>query len=229
MRRLVPVLAIVLSACVTGGTQYTPPLPRAEAGPYAFVVGAPVETTWTALMGYAAESFFVIDNLEKDSRFLNFSFSASDPTQYIDCGMFESSVTNARGPRSYSFKSASAFQRYEITANNRLYGVERTVGLTGKVNLLLVPVGADSTRIQVNARYVVTREATVAQAGKSGTRSSHDTFAFSTGESGSTSGASRMECHATLALEHQIANGIAAKLSPPLATADSANASPSPR
>ena len=47
------------------------------------------EETWTSVTDFVNNSFFKIENLEKDSGLLTLSFGSKEPENFIDCGDFE--------------------------------------------------------------------------------------------------------------------------------------------
>ena len=47
------------------------------------------DETWTSVTDFVNDSFFKIENLEKDSGLLTLSFGSKEPENFIDCGDFE--------------------------------------------------------------------------------------------------------------------------------------------
>ena len=47
------------------------------------------DETWTSITDFINDSFFKIENLEKDSGLLTLSFGSKEPENFIDCGDFE--------------------------------------------------------------------------------------------------------------------------------------------
>ena len=47
------------------------------------------EETWTSVIDFVDDSFFKIENLEKDSGLLTLSFGSKEAENFIDCGDFE--------------------------------------------------------------------------------------------------------------------------------------------
>ena len=45
--------------------------------------------TWTSVIDFIDDSFFKIQNLEKDSGLITLSFGSNEPENFIDCGDFE--------------------------------------------------------------------------------------------------------------------------------------------
>ena len=47
------------------------------------------DETWTSVLDFVNDSFFKIENLEKDSGLLTLSFGSKEAENFIDCGYFE--------------------------------------------------------------------------------------------------------------------------------------------
>ena len=47
------------------------------------------DETWNAIIDFVNNSFFSIENLEKDSGLLTLSFGSKEAENFIDCGDFE--------------------------------------------------------------------------------------------------------------------------------------------
>ena len=47
------------------------------------------DETWTSVIDFVNNSFFRIENLEKDSGLLTLSFGSKEAEKFIDCGDFE--------------------------------------------------------------------------------------------------------------------------------------------
>lgn len=206
--------ASLLAGCaaVTGGFRYAPPEPQVDQQ-HSRTFDAETDAVWRALIAHVGDTFFVIDNMEKDSYFLNLSFSAKDPAQYVDCGHVTSDVANARGPRTYSFPAASASEEYEVTNGGHLYFISRQTALSGKVNVLLTSVSPTQTQMKVTTRYMVRKTAVQRTPMDIDPPQNLDaTVSFSTGETGDEPTGMKMRCVATLALEKAILDGVTAQL-----------------
>lgn len=207
---LASAVVVLLTGCVAGNTAYTPPpapTPSTPSNIRAF--DTPIDRVWQALSSYASQNFFVVDNIEKDSYFMNLSFSAADPTEYIDCGRITSSVKNLRGERTYDFESAKASQQFEASEGGNLYGISRTVQLNGKINVFLTKLTDSTTSGRVNVRYVVTRQVQVRDVMGKEAPPTTITFSFSSGGRGS---GELMQCQPKNVLEASILDGISAAL-----------------
>src|SRR4029453_12877985 len=93
-------LLLFVPGCVTGGFNYTKPVQRTYDA-NSITVNLSKDELWKGLIPILGKQFFVINNLDKDSGFINLSYSG-DPERYVDCGVLTSTVSNARGERTYT-------------------------------------------------------------------------------------------------------------------------------
>lgn len=155
----------VLGACATQGTNtynYSPPTPVQVRNE--ITIGAPYGKVWDVLVRELAKSFYVINNIDKESRIVNVSFTSTQPNDFIDCG--RSSRTYVEGDKverfDYDVASRSSFkvaaQRQEHPAFTNYGTLVREPTLEGRSNIYVAPVEGDpsKTTVSVNTRYVLT-------------------------------------------------------------------------
>lgn len=111
---LVAVTAMLMAGCA-GKVAYIQPTETYKAK-NSVTLNKPKAEVWKQMMPAIGSSFFVINNLDKESGFINISYSGN-PEKYVDCGIIDSYVKNARGERTYRFPASSADKEYE-TMNN---------------------------------------------------------------------------------------------------------------
>jgi len=94
------------------------------------------DEVWTALIEYAASTFFAINNFEKESGLLTLRFGAGNPAEFIDCGYVESATTAYKG--------------------SLIGGLQQSgyADLDGSMNIFVKPISDKATQVKVNARYV---------------------------------------------------------------------------
>ncbi|WP_275289320.1 hypothetical protein [Halomonas elongata] len=181
------ILALVATTTLVGCAgriDYAPPSQPPASTDNMVTINKPKSEVWEESIPSIGKSYFVINNLDKDSGLINISFSG-DPEKYIDCGTVESYVMNARGERTYRFPAARANTRYEAMTNGMLLGFNRSMSLDGRINLIFEEIGPDSTRVTANTRYVVNRTNQVTRASDNLTHTSKDSISFSSGEKAS--------------------------------------------
>lgn len=156
-------MLIILSGCATGTSRidYTPPLPQTQEG-NEIIIDEPFDIVWDRFVGRLAASFFVINNIDKESRLLNISFSNDNPEHYVDCGKTSRQFSFQNLNRIYSYNVAedSSFQstgNWGVYQNlTAVYSVNRETEVEGRINIYVAPINEIKTKISVNVRYILT-------------------------------------------------------------------------
>jgi hypothetical protein len=185
--------------------KYTPPI-----GGYnvqnSITLNEPKDQIWSRLVPAVSQTFFVINNLDKESGLINISYSG-DPELFVDCGKIYSLIHNLAGKRVYQFPAATAYKEYEIWTTQPV-PVRRKMDLDGRINIVLEDIAPEQTRVSVHARYVVEKKVSILNTVSTGYsvqamwHDSSDSTAFNSGESGTLSGGTECRCNGEL--ERQI-------------------------
>jgi hypothetical protein len=117
------------------------------------------DKVWMKLIDGIGESFFVINNIEKDSGLINISY-IDDPCRFISCGTFNSYVLNAQGKRNYNFPACIEYKEYEEFNNGNLFIIKRRMTLDGRASII-VQESNNGTLVKVNVRYIVIKNAKI--------------------------------------------------------------------
>ena len=97
------------------------------------------DETWTDVTDFVNDSFFKIENLDKDSGLLTLSFGSKEPENFIDCGDFEYTL----------FFTGEEFKgSYIDYAKSGLLAV-----LEAKMNINIQKIDNESTKISINTNY----------------------------------------------------------------------------
>jgi hypothetical protein len=184
-----------LAGC--GGIAYTPPAP-ARFAESSVVVPLSRSDAWKAIIPTLGKSFFVVNNLDQSSGFINVSYSG-DPEQYVDCGAISSTVKNAQGERSYTFPASRARQSYEMVEGARYYTVLRLMALEGRANLVLEEIAKDSSRFTVTVRYALTKTTQT-----QGSAAHSEVVSFNTAGMATFANQNDTMCRPTGLLEHEL-------------------------
>jgi hypothetical protein len=205
MRALIAVLVTAVLAGCAGNLKYVRPTAygRIEISK---TIAKPRDTVWNSAVLQLEKQFFVIDHLDKESGFINLSYSG-DPEDFTDCGRITSYVKKAREMQIYNFPGARAHQTYEIMDGDNLFIIERKMSLKGSVKLLFEEIGPNSTKITATAYYNVTRQVLGRQAGEDIPQSGTDDISFTSGGSAafpSNKDGRSIECVNTGKLERDI-------------------------
>lgn len=122
------------------------------------------EVVWDRLVKELAKSFYVINNIEKESRIINLSFATDHPEEFVDCGTSHRTFKHGRTEETYDYPVAGS-SAYRIAGGRAgdfanfqvISSVQRRSSLEGRANIYVAPEGAGA-RVAVNCRYVLTVE-----------------------------------------------------------------------
>ncbi len=97
------------------------------------------DETWTSLIDFVDDSFFKIENLEKDYGLITLSFGLKEPENFIDCGDFEYTL----------FFTGEKFKGSYINyAKSGLLAL-----LEAKMIINIQKIDNQSTKVSVNTNY----------------------------------------------------------------------------
>ena len=173
-------IGLVLSGCVTGAFQYSPPSPRAPV-PNSGTIQRPLDEVWKTAIPRLGQRFFVINTIDRTSGLINVSYSGA-PEQYVDCGQITSEVKNLRGERTHAFPAAASHKIYEATENGKLFVIDRSMRLEGRINLIFESLDTNTTKVTAATRYVLTRTIVSQQTGFPPGPTLTDTISFTSGQ-----------------------------------------------
>ena len=140
------VIIILLSSCVVEKEKltenvgkYVPPNIDDINFKNSVITNKNFDETWTSLIDFVNDSFFMIENLDKDSGLLTLSFGSKKAKNFIDCGYFEYTL----------FFTGEEFKgSYIEYAKSGLLAV-----LEAKMNINLQKIDNKSTKISINTNY----------------------------------------------------------------------------
>lgn len=128
------------------------------------IVSSPQTQVWDSLVKELSKSFYVINNIDKESRIINVSFFTDLPHDYIDCGKRIRTYTYGAGGKvdKYEYYTAESFN-YKVNTvrsafDDRYLVVERKTHLEGRSNIYIAPDEKNPNKsiITVNTRYIFT-------------------------------------------------------------------------
>jgi len=140
------VVTILLSSCAVDKKKltenvgkYDPPNIDDTNFKNSLITNKDFEETWTSLVDFVNDSFFKIENLDKDSGLLTLSFGSKDAEKFIDCGDFEYTL----------FFTGEEFKgSYIDYAKSGLLAA-----LEAKMNIKLQKINNESTKISIITNY----------------------------------------------------------------------------
>ncbi|WP_460145851.1 hypothetical protein [Pseudomonas sp. S2_A02] len=154
MHKAIAVMGFCLLAtgCATSSTDYQAPTESKTVNTK--VVDKPFDQVWDNLVRQLSSDFFVINNIDKNSRLINLSFSTQKPSEYVDCGVTTRRFGNVRGENSYVYKTADSAAFPLTDQQGHAFNITRNTKLNGRVNIYVAPASA-GTSVAVNTKYVV--------------------------------------------------------------------------
>jgi len=166
---LVSLLAFGCASIGDASSTYQEPTP--ENIPNEVVFEMPFEEAWDVLVRELATRFYVINNIDKESRLINVSFSSDTPEQFVTGGQTTRQLDRGGEISTWTYDPAAS-SSYEIEQawgdfNNlpMTATVIRRTSLEGRSNIYVAPAGG-STRLTVNCRYILTVEVSGTFVGK---------------------------------------------------------------
>ena len=140
------VMTILLSSCAVEREKlkenvgkYVPPNIDDTNFTNSVITNKNFEETWTSVNDFVSDSFFKIENSEKDSGLLTLSFGSREPENFIDCGDFEYTL----------FFTGEEFKgSYIDYVKSGLLAV-----LEAKMNINIQKIDNESTKISINTNY----------------------------------------------------------------------------
>ncbi len=158
-------IAAVVSGCATQGRStfnYLEPVPLQIKNE--MVVAKPYTQVWDGLVKQLSKSFYVINNIDKESRIINVSFSTNSPSDYADCGRMHRTYSQGGKTEEFDYDSAgpSEFKAATERQPSKQFAYyilfRRETSLEGRCNIYVAPDENDSgkTIVTVNTRYIWT-------------------------------------------------------------------------
>ncbi|WP_159098184.1 hypothetical protein [Parazoarcus communis] len=156
------VSAAILTGCATKGVSTAdhtnPQTPKFVAEKF---VNNSQTNVWDKLVKNMASSFFAINNIDKESRIINLSFSSDKPQDYIDCGRTRRTYFDGKTTETYEYGTADNIVTYKVASNtqphpsvSQSFLLIRTAKLEGRANVYVAPEDT-GTRLTVNTKSVV--------------------------------------------------------------------------
>lgn len=156
------VAAVAVTGCASAGKStfdYSPP----PTPPVENEANIPEDygVVWNRLVEGLSKSFFVVNNIDKESHFINVSFSSNDADQFVTGGL--STRTWKNNVYKYDPAADTIYQAAWTWGDfNNLPSIgtfRRDTSLEGRINIYIAPSDG-GTKVTVNCRYVLTVDVT---------------------------------------------------------------------
>lgn len=113
------------------------------------------EKAWDQYVSELSQSFFVINNIDKESRIINVSYSTQQPEEFVDCGSSKRTLEHPSvGTETYNYETAADSQfRAALEGTALVAQYQRNTSLEGRANIYMAPE-ENGTLLRTNVRYV---------------------------------------------------------------------------
>ena len=108
-----------------------------------------------------AKSFFVINNIDKESRIINLSYSSNRPQDYVDCGRTKRTFTDGKITENYEYGITDNQVTFKMSPDHQedprfsqVGTIIRNASVDGRANVYVAPDNS-GTIVSVNAKSIV--------------------------------------------------------------------------
>lgn len=156
---IIIIVAINLTGCAISNYDYTPP--EQVQIKTTKTVNQSFNETWQNIIENLTENSFVINNMSKDSGFLNISYSTSNADPYLNCGMLKGSYKDAPAAPEhfYTFNNIAAPIEYLASTESIFtppaFEIKELKKLNGRINIYVKELDQNKSRIKTNVKYVL--------------------------------------------------------------------------
>lgn len=145
----------IFTGCAESALNYTPPSDfNTEKISTTKIINKDYNKTWDELVNNLSDNSFVINNMNKDSGFINISFSVSNPSLYSDCGRWIGYFKNLNGEANYNFSGAENAKLSTMNGTSMI-NIISTKTLSGRANILIQKIEDKKQKIKVNVKYIL--------------------------------------------------------------------------
>lgn len=198
---LAAVSVLTLSGCASSSLQYAKPDSKHVNNQ--IILNQDFDQVWDRLVRNLAADFFVINNIEKNSRIINVSFSTSRPMEFVSCGQSTRQFKNAYGTQTFVYDPAQSTQFPFTNDFGVLFNANRKTYLEGRTNIYLAPEG-ENTVVSVNTKYLLKADIEYRNNGNQVVQRDSFVFDFSTKSAYEASNGDGVVCVATGELEQKL-------------------------
>lgn len=143
-------------------------------------VSGTFDETWDKLIKRLSSDFFIINNVEKNSRIINVSFSSSTPEKYVTCGTTTRQYADGTKNITYSYDPAASTQYLSANDIGAFITLVRKTRLEGRANIYVEAISSNMNSVSTNIKYILTANVSVFNASDVNIGNSSFVFDFST-------------------------------------------------
>ncbi|MBI5162625.1 MAG: hypothetical protein HY985_01840 [Magnetospirillum sp.] len=198
-------VAMATTGCAAKIGYIPPPAPPSAAGTQ--TVKLAFDQAWSRLIANSGRTFFVINNIDKSSGFMNLSYTG-DPQEFLDCGILNVQSQNIEGNMDGRYPLARERQviHFHTGLNVDMY-LQHEITVEGRANIVVQRETEQDTRMEATVRYIVRRNARYLSGFSPLPPGISETASFNSGQTGNFSSAldgKQISCVSTGAFERAL-------------------------
>ncbi|WP_449288385.1 hypothetical protein [Marinobacter salarius] len=116
---------------------------KKSPGDQSVVVKKTFDEAWNQLVRHVSQTFFSINNFEKDSGLMIIDFSAQPNGEYVDCGVLGAKWVEGYRPQNFTGNYAEYLSIYQGGKIN------------GRANITIRSIDETTTEVRINSKYVL--------------------------------------------------------------------------
>jgi len=196
IKRILVVMMVMVSLVGCSTLHYKTPTGNPEGYDKKIVIDKSKSEVWDALLIGLSDKFFAVNNIEKDSGFVNVSFYSNNACAYVNCGYYEKWENDSKNIMNVcdcdpKMKFYSGMWRFDTCSTT----------IEGRINILVQELGNDKSSLSVNIRNIVIHRANLWNTWDGRYRYINDTVVFDSKQVGH---GQSISCYSTGSLEDEI-------------------------
>jgi len=201
-------ISIILVSCCAAPLRYNFPTKSPLDEERKIIINKSKDEVWDKLLEGLADKFFSVNNIEKDSGFINVSFHSNDACKYVDCGSYNVSISGR--------KKDIPICNCSVEKHGAYYsGVWKfrdcSTSVEGRINILVQEVSENQSTMFVDTRFIVKNSSNLWSAWDGSTMYKQAVIVFDSDTKGSDRG---IHCVSTGVLEKDVMDVIASLVAP---------------
>lgn len=139
-----------LSACASIDVEPKYQPPQATPIPSSLAVQMPFDQAWNGFVRNLSTSFFVVNNISKESRLINITVGRGRANSFVDCGTANFTVNSKK----WKFNPAKSATFNDSGFRSETIVEHKVTGHGGRMNIFVAPEGP-STVFEINTSYAI--------------------------------------------------------------------------
>ena len=191
---IIALVSTTIAGC--GPVKYNTPTSTPMGNERKIVIDKSKDKVWDTLLSGLADRFFSINNIEKDSGFINVSFFSNDSCDYVDCGVYKLISTGKTVPI-----CDCDINKYGQFSSGIWVFKSCSTKIEGRINILVQEISSEKTSLFIDIRFLVHHSSNLWNAWNGSTIYNRYDVTFESDTTGEDNG---MVCTSTGNLEKEI-------------------------